>query len=67
LGNGESRRIELSKCSRALNQSDLGPPHTRELKLCLRDGAGALEHDCILGVAGDFVDEFVQLLRICRG
>ena len=40
---------------------------TREFKLCLRDSAGALEHDFILGVAGDFVDELVQLFRKCRG
>src|SRR5215471_808986 len=54
-------------CRRALNQGKLGPPHAREVKLGLRDSAGALEHDCILAVAGDFADERVQLFRKCRG
>jgi len=53
LGDGELRRIELSQRRRALNQGNLGPPHPREVKLSLRDNAGALEHDCILAVAGD--------------
>ena len=62
----EPRGIELSECRRALDQGDLGPPHPRELKLCLRESAGALEQDCILGVANDFADELVQLFRSCR-
>jgi hypothetical protein len=66
-GGGELRRIELSECRGALDHGNLGPPHARELKLCLRDSAGALEHDFILGVADDFVDELVQLFRKCRG
>jgi len=67
LGHGELRRVELSERRRALNQGKLGPPHAREVKLGLRNGAGALEHDCILAVAGDFADEDVQLFRKCRG
>jgi hypothetical protein len=67
LGDGEPRRIELSERRRAFNQGNLGPPHPRELKLCLRDSAGALEPDCILCVAGDFAGEGVQLLRKGRG
>jgi hypothetical protein len=35
------RRIELSDRRRALNQGNLGPPHPREVKLCLRESAGA--------------------------
>jgi hypothetical protein len=31
LGDGEPRRIELSERRRAFNQSNLGPPHSREL------------------------------------
>jgi hypothetical protein len=46
-----SRRLELSDRARAFDQGNLGPP-IREVKLCLRDSAGALEHDCILAVAG---------------
>jgi hypothetical protein len=61
------RRLELSERARALDQGYLGPPHPREVKLCLRDSAGALEHDCILAIAGDFADELVQLFRKCRG
>src|SRR5215813_11422216 len=41
LGHGELRRIELSERRRALNQGKLGPPHAREVKLGLRDSAGA--------------------------
>jgi hypothetical protein len=33
--------------------------HPREVKLCLREGPGALEQNCILGVAGDFAEELV--------
>ena len=62
---GRARRIELSERRRALDQGNLGPPHPRELKLCFRDGAGALERDCILGVAGDFADESVQFFCKC--
>ena len=29
--------------------------------------AGALEDNCILGVANDFTDELVQLFRKCCG
>ena len=43
---------------------NLGPPHSRELKICLRDITGALELDWILGVAGDFADKGFQLFRI---
>jgi hypothetical protein len=50
------RRLELSERACALDQGNLGPPHPREVKLCLRDSAGALEHDCILSVSGDFTD-----------
>ena len=39
------------------------PRQPRELKLCLRDSAGALEHDFIFGVAGNFAGEPVQLFR----
>ena len=39
----------------------------REVDLCVRNGAGALEQDCILAVAGDFSDKVVQAFRICRG
>ena len=67
MGDGELRRIELSERRRALDQGNLGPPHPREVKLSLRDSAGALEGDCILRVAGDFAGELVQLLRKCRG
>jgi hypothetical protein len=67
LGDGEPRRIEPFERRRALNQGNLGPPHTREVELCVRDRAGALKHYCILAVAGDFADELVQLFRICRG
>jgi hypothetical protein len=56
---GRPRRVELSKRRRALDQGNLGPPHPREVKLCFRDSAGALEHDCIFGVAGDVADEIV--------
>jgi hypothetical protein len=42
------------------------PPHPREVKLGLRDSAGALEHDCILSIAGDFANELVQLFRRAR-
>ena len=67
MGYGELRRIKLSERRRALNQGNLGPPHSRELKIRLRDSAGALEHHCILAVAGDFADELVQLFGKCRG
>ncbi len=67
MGDGEPRRIQLSERRRALNQGHLGPPHPRKLKLCLRDSAGALEHDCLLAVAGNFADEPVQVFRKCRG
>jgi len=63
LGDGGLRRIEFSERRRALDQGKLGSPHAREVELCLRDSAGALEHDCILGVARDFADELVQLFR----
>ena len=63
LGDGELRRIELSERRRALNQGNLGPPHPRELELCLRDLASALEGDCINGVAGDFAGERLELWR----
>ena len=59
--------IELSERRRAFDQGNLGPPHPRELKLRLGDGAGALEQDCILAVASDFADEVVQLFGNCRG
>jgi len=62
-GGGEPRRIELSERRRALDQGNLGPPHPREVKLGLRDSAGALEQDGIFGVAGDLAGEFVQLFR----
>ena len=55
--------IELSERRRAFDQGNLGPPHPREVELCVRDSAGALEQDCILGIAGDFADELVQLFR----
>ena len=58
--------IELSERRRAFDQGNLDPPHPRELKLRLRDSAGALEQNGILGVAGDFTDEPVQLFCICR-
>ena len=48
-------------------KATLGPPHPREVKLSLCDSAGALEHDCILAVAGEFADEGVQLFGNCRG
>ena len=60
------RRLKLSERVRALDQGNLGPPYLREVKLRLRGSASALEHDCILGVAGDFADEVVQLFRECR-
>src|SRR5262249_56195076 len=63
LGDGEPRRIELSQRRRALDQGKLGSPHAGEVELCLRDSAGAVEPDCILGVARDFADELVQLFR----
>jgi hypothetical protein len=68
LGDGAKslRRIELPKCRCALDQRNLGPPYPREVELCLRDSAGALQHDCILAIAGDFADELVQLFRKCR-
>ena len=65
MGNGELRRIELSELR--LNQGKLGPLHPRELKLCLRNLASALEGDCIIGVADNFARELVQLFRKCRG
>jgi hypothetical protein len=67
LGDGEPRRIELTERRRAFDQGNLDPPHPRELKLRLRDSAGALEQDCILSVAGDFANELIQLFCICRG
>src|SRR5262245_56327104 len=67
LADGGPRRIELSERGRALDQSNLGPPNSRELKLCLRDSTGALELDWILGVAGDFADKGFQLFRIFCG
>jgi hypothetical protein len=67
LGNGELWRIELSERRRALNQGDLGPPHPRQLKLCLRDLVSALKSDCIIGVAGNFAGELVYLFCNCRG
>ena len=67
LGDGGPRRIELSERRRPLNQSNLGPPHLRELKIRLRDSTGALELDWILGVAGDFADKGFQLFRIFCG
>jgi hypothetical protein len=51
------RRIELSESRRALDQSNLGLPHPREIQFGLRDSAGALEQNGILSVAGDFTDE----------
>jgi hypothetical protein len=67
LSDGEPRRIELSEGRCSFNQGDLGPPHPRELKLRLRDSAGAIEQDWMLSIAGDFADELVQLFCICRG
>jgi hypothetical protein len=66
-GAKKPRWIERSERRGALDQGNLGLPHSREIKLCLGDSAGALEDDCILGVAGDFADEVVQLFRRCRG
>ena len=45
LGDGAEslRRIELSKRRRAFDQGDIGTPHPREVKLSLRESAGALE------------------------
>ena len=59
LGDGAKnlRRLELSERARALDQGNLGPPHPREVKLCLGDSAGGLEHDCILAVAVDSATE----------
>ena len=67
MGDGELRRIKLSERRRTVNQGNLGPPHSRQLKIRLRDSASALEHDCILAVAGDFADELVQLFGECCG
>ena len=66
MDGGDPRRIEFSKRRCALNQGNLGPSHSRKFKLCLRNGAGALEQDCIATVAGDFADKFIQLFRKCR-
>ena len=49
----------LSERRRALDQRNLGAPHSREVKLGLGESAGALKQDWILGVAGDFADELV--------
>jgi hypothetical protein len=67
LGDGEPRRIELSERRRALDQGNLSPPHPREVKFCSHDLESALEGDCIIGVAGNFAGELVQLFRKCRG
>ncbi|TMJ93983.1 MAG: hypothetical protein E6G77_23250 [Alphaproteobacteria bacterium] len=60
------RRIELSKRRCALDQGNLGPPHPREIELGLRGLSRALEDNGIIGVAGDFADELVQLFSNCR-
>src|SRR5215475_13170070 len=39
FGDGEGRRIEPSERRCALDQGNLGLPHSREIKLCLRDSA----------------------------
>ena len=67
MGDGEPLRIELSERRRALNQGNFGPSHPREVELCVRNGAGALQGDCVLRVAGDFAGELVQLFRKRRG
>ena len=67
MGDGEGRRIEPSERRCALDQGNLGLPHSREIKLCLGDSAGALKYDCVLGIAGDFADELVQLFGGRRG
>src|SRR5262245_31230490 len=43
LGDAGRRRIELSERRRALDQRNLGPPCSRELKLCLREACGTRE------------------------
>jgi hypothetical protein len=53
------RRIELSERGRALDQGNLGAPHSREVKLCLSKSAGSLKQDWIVSVAGNFADELV--------
>src|SRR5262249_37414752 len=53
------RRRGDSERRRAFDQGNRGPWHPREVELCLRDSAGALEHDCILSVASDFADALV--------
>jgi hypothetical protein len=61
LGDGAKslRRIELSERARSLDQGNLGTPHPRELKLCLRDLESALASNCIIGVAGNFAGELI--------
>src|SRR6266542_4965027 len=62
-GDGARNRpwIERSERRGAFDQGNLGLPHSREIKLCLGDSAGALEQDWIVSVAGDFANELVQL------
>jgi hypothetical protein len=47
------RWIERSERRGAFDQGNLGLPHSREIKLGLRDRASALEHHSILRFAGD--------------
>jgi hypothetical protein len=55
--NADARSIKASLARR----------HPREVELGLRDVTSALEGDCIIGVAGDFAGELVQLFGECRG
>src|SRR5262245_57809361 len=66
VGTENWRRMGIFQRTRALDQGDLGPPYAREVKLCLRGGAGVLDLDCVLASAGDFTGETVQLLYKCR-
>jgi hypothetical protein len=61
------RWIEGLERRGAFDQGNLGLPHPREIKLSLRDRAGALELHGILRFAGDLADELVQLFGKYRG
>src|SRR5262249_42522731 len=61
------RRIEFAERAHALDHGDLGPSDAHELELSLRDSAGAVKHDWLLAIAGDFTGEPIQLFRECRG
>jgi hypothetical protein len=63
LADGDLRTISGREYARALDQSNLRPPHPREVEFGLCDLASPLEGDCVNGVAGDFAGELLELWR----